>query len=80
MVRGAGRGNVFIERLWRSVKSEEIYIREYNSVTGLVQSLKQCFNFYNFERPHQLLDGKMPANAAESTKGGRYLCQFILIS
>jgi putative transposase len=53
--------NVFIERLWRSVKHEEIYTREYDSVTELVQSLKQHFNFYNFERPHQALDGKTPA-------------------
>jgi len=53
--------NVFIERLWRSVKYEEIYTREYDSVTELVQSLKQYFNFYNFERSHQALDGKTPA-------------------
>jgi len=62
---GHGKGrwmdNVFIERLWRSVKYEEIYIKEYDSVAELVQSLKQYFNFYNFERPHQALDGKTPA-------------------
>lgn len=59
--KGRWMDNVFIERLWRSVKYEEIYIKEYNSVTELVQSLKQYFNFYNFERTHQALDGKTPA-------------------
>jgi putative transposase len=59
--KGRWMDNVFIERLWRSVKYEEIYIKEYSSVTELVQSLKQYFNFYNFERTHQALDGKTPA-------------------
>jgi len=59
--KGRWMDNVFIERLWRSVKYEEIYIKEYDSVAELVQSLKQYFNFYNFERPHQALDGKTPA-------------------
>jgi len=59
--KGRWMNNVFIERLWRSVKYEEIYIKEYEPVTELVQSLKQYFNFYNFERPHQALDGKTPA-------------------
>jgi len=59
--KGRWMDNVFIERLWRSVKYEEIYIKEYASVTELVQSLKQYFNFYNFERSHQALDGKTPA-------------------
>lgn len=59
--KGRWMDNVFIERLWRSVKYEEIYIKEYDSVTELVRSLKQYFNFYNFERPHQSLDGKTPA-------------------
>jgi len=59
--KGRWMDNVFIERLWRSVKYEEIYIKEYDSVTELVQSLKQYFNFYNFERSHQALDGKTPA-------------------
>jgi len=53
--------NVFIKRLLESLNYEEIYVRGYGSVKGLVQSLKQYFNFYNFERPHQSLDGKAPA-------------------
>jgi len=43
------------------LKYEEIYIKEYDSVTELIQSLKQYFKFYNFERPHQALDRKTPA-------------------
>lgn len=53
--------NVFIERLWRSVKYEEIHCKEYDSVTELIQSLKQHLNFYNFRRPHQVPDRKTPA-------------------
>jgi len=60
--KGRWMDNVFIERLWRSVKYEEIYTKEYDSVTELIQSLKQYFNFYNFERSHQALDGKTPAD------------------
>jgi len=56
--KGRWMDNVFIEKLWRSVKYEEVYLKEYASVKDLVQSLKIYFNFYNFERPHQSLDGK----------------------
>jgi len=59
--KGRWMDNVFIERLWRSVKYEEVYLKEYTSVKDLVQSLKRYFDFYNFERTHQSLDGKTPA-------------------
>ena len=60
---GKGRymDNIFIERLWRSVKYEEIYIKEYSNVKDLINSLKQYFEFYNFERPHQSLNRNTPA-------------------
>ena len=60
---GKGRAidNIFIERLWRSVKYEEIYIKEYQSVKELRYALKRYFDFYNFERPHQSFDGQTPA-------------------
>jgi putative transposase len=60
---GKGRftDNIFIERLWRSVKYEEVYIKEYKSVDELRKSLKQYFDFYNFERPHQSFEGQTPA-------------------
>ena len=50
--------NVFIERLWRSVKYEEIYLKEYASVKELIIALKHYFEFYNFERPHESFEGK----------------------
>ena len=60
---GKGRftDNIFIERLWRSVKYEEIYIKEYQSVKDLRLALEQYFEFYNYERPHQSFDGQTPA-------------------
>jgi putative transposase len=51
---GKGRwvDNVFIERLWRSVKYEDVYLRDYETVPDLHQGLKRYFAFYNSERPH----------------------------
>lgn len=59
--RGRALDNVFIERLWRTVKHEEIYRREYESVSHLRRSLKRYFEFYNQERPHSALGGQSPA-------------------
>lgn len=59
--KGRAMDNIFIERLWRSVKYEEIYIKEFQSVEELRESLKRYFEFYNNERPHQSSDGKTPA-------------------
>ena len=60
---GKGRcmDNVFIERLWRSVKYEKIFLEEFETVTELIAGLKEYFEFYNFERPHQSFKGKTPA-------------------
>jgi putative transposase len=60
---GKGRfmDNIFIERLWRSLKYEEIYLKEYSTVKELSQELKTYFEFYNFERPHQSLNKMTPA-------------------
>jgi putative transposase len=60
---GKGRcmDNIFIERLWRSVKYEKIFLEEYETVTELIIGLKEYFKFYNFERPHQSFSGKTPA-------------------
>lgn len=59
---GKGRftDNIFIERLWRNVKHEEVYTKEYKSVKELRSELKRYFDFYNFERPHQSFDGQTP--------------------
>ena len=53
--KGAWRDNVFVERLWRSVKYEEVYLNAYDSPTEARQSLKKYFRFYNQGRKHQTL-------------------------
>ena len=52
--------NVFVERLWRSVKYEEVYLKAYDSVAEAKRSLARYFDFYNFRRRHQSLDGQTP--------------------
>ena len=52
--------NIFIERLWRSLKYEEVYIKNYQSVIEATNSLKQYFLFYNKERMHQSLNDYTP--------------------
>jgi putative transposase len=59
--RGRALDNVFVERLWRSVKYEEVYLREYNTVREAQQGLKRYFGFYNDERLHQALGYRTPA-------------------
>src|SRR5271154_5853224 len=58
--RGAWRDNVFVERLWRSVKHEEVYLRAYDSVGEARASLSRYFTFYNTKRPHSSLDARTP--------------------
>jgi putative transposase len=59
--RGRALDNVFVERLWRSVKYEEVYLRDYQSVWDTRQSLARYFGFYNTERLHQALGYRTPA-------------------
>ena len=59
--RGRALDNVFVERLWRSVKYEEVYLREYNTVREARQGLGRYFGFYNEERLHQALGYRTPA-------------------
>jgi putative transposase len=59
--RGRALDNIFVERLWRSVKYEEVYIKDYQSVPEAISGLKQYFVFYNQERLHQALDYQTPA-------------------
>ena len=61
--KAAWRDNVFVERLWRTVKYEEVYLRAYASVAEARDSLARYFNFYNTRRPHQALDGMTPDQA-----------------
>jgi putative transposase len=58
--KNSWRDNVFVERLWRSVKYEDIYLRAYESVSAVRTGLNKYFNFYNSRRPHSSLDGRTP--------------------
>jgi len=59
--KGRALDNIMVERLWRSVKYEEIYLNEYESVAALKKSLKRYFQYYNYERPHQSFGDATPA-------------------
>ena len=61
--RGAWRDNVFVERLWRSVKYEEVYLRAYDSVSEARSSIGRYLAFYNHRRPHSSLDRRTPDEA-----------------
>jgi putative transposase len=58
--RGRATDNVFIERLWRTVKYEEIYLKEYSSGVEINSSLSRFFDYYDYNRPHQGLDNQTP--------------------
>lgn len=61
---GKGRAidNVFIERFWRSLKYEDIYLKAYETVADLIEGLRRYIEFYSNERPHQSLGGQTPAS------------------
>ena len=59
--KGRALDNIFVERLWRTVKYEDIYLKSYESVYEVYQGLKKYFNFYNNSRPHQSLKYKTPS-------------------
>ena len=58
--KGCWRDNVFVERLWKSLKYEEVYLPAYDTVSAAQQGLKRYLMFYNQTRPHQALDGQTP--------------------
>lgn len=66
--RGRALDNVFIERLWRSLKYEEVYLKSYRDVRELEAGLAHWFAFYNHERPHQSLGYRTPADAYHEAK------------
>jgi putative transposase len=60
--KGCWRDNVFVERIWRTIKYEEVYLRAYDSVQEARTSLGKYIEFYNQTRPHSSLKGKTPAS------------------
>jgi putative transposase len=58
--KGAWRDNVFVERLWRTIKYEEVYLRAYESVAAARASLGRYLTFYNSGRPHSQHGGRTP--------------------
>jgi putative transposase len=58
--RGRAFDNIFVERLWRSVKYEEVYLKDYSGVRDAKDSLRRYFEFYNNDRPHQSLGYRTP--------------------
>ncbi len=67
--RGRCLDNVFVERLWRSVKYEDIYLRGYEGVPELRTGLGRYFPFYNEERPHQSLTYRTPGAVYRARRG-----------
>jgi putative transposase len=66
--RGRALDNVFIERLWRSVKYESLYLHGFNTTAELERGLKEYFDFYCYKRPHQGLENLTPAEVYISRK------------
>ncbi len=61
--KGAWRDNVFVERLWRTIKYEEVYLHAYSNVPEARAAIGKYITFYNTKRPHSSLDGKTPDQA-----------------
>jgi putative transposase len=67
---GASVDNIFVERLWRSVKYEDVYLKGYATMGELVFGLTEYFAFYNDDRPHQSLGQKTPELVYRTATGG----------
>lgn len=68
--RGRALDNIFVERLWRSVKHEDIYLKGYVSLPEVIAGLTEYFEFYNTERPHQSLGYRTPDEVYRTGIGG----------
>ena len=68
--RGRAMDNIFVERLWRNVKYEDVYLNGYATMGELHAGLTRYFTFYNGERPHQGLNYRTPDVVYESGEGG----------
>ncbi len=81
--KGSYNDNLFIERLWRTVKYEEVYLKAYNNGKEARISLGKFFNFYNNERLHQALDYQTPAemyNPVPVEASGKGMVESILLN
>ena len=58
--RGRALDNIFVERLWRTVKYENVYLKGYQTIPEAREGLREYFDWYNMERSHQSLDYKTP--------------------
>jgi len=68
--RGRALDNIFVERLWRSVKHEDVYLKGYVTMTDLLLGLTEYFVFYNMERTHQSLGYDTPDEVYRTASGG----------
>jgi putative transposase len=68
--RGRALDNIFVERLWRSVKHEDVYLKGYVTMPELHLGLTEYFVFYNTERPHQSLSYRTPQQVYTTANGG----------
>ncbi|MGH8112916.1 MAG: IS3 family transposase, partial [Rhodanobacteraceae bacterium] len=68
--RGRALDNIFVERLWRNVKYEDVYLKGYATIAELTLGLTEYFAFYNGERPHQALGYRTPNQVYVSKAGG----------
>jgi putative transposase len=64
--RGRALDNIFVERLWRSVKYEDVYLNRYETLPQAIAGLRRYFQFYNGDRPHQSLSYQTPAAVYQS--------------
>lgn len=68
--RGRALDNIFVERLWRTIKYEDIYLKGYDNMRDLIIGLTEYFAFYNCERPHQALGNMTPNTVYKRAHGG----------
>jgi putative transposase len=68
--RGRALDNIFVERLWRSVKYEDVYLKGYVNMPELQLGLAKYFEFYNTERTHQSLNYNTPDRVYQTASGG----------
>ena len=78
--RGRAMDNIFTERLWRSVKYEEVYLHDYQTVREAKEGISKYLDFYNQERPHQSLDYRTPVEVYYGSKNykNRPICNLTL--